>query len=152
MSQSTQSLISKLVYNEKIRFGLVGALNTLVDFCIFLTLAELAHVETFVANIISTTCAVAISYLLNKKTVFKDTDPSNKRQVALFIIVTLSGLWILQNVIIFIVSSGLSYTLGSSNVITLLVAKLIATVASLVWNYLWYSRVIFNKVSHEKSN
>jgi putative flippase GtrA len=132
---------------EKIRFAAVGAVNTLVDFAVFLSLASVLHVPTVIANIISTTCALCVSYVLNKKAVFGDTDSHNYRQIATFVVVTLTGLWLIQSVIIVQVSSWLVTVFGSEThaPLVLLAAKLIASVVSLVWNYVWYSRVVFRK-------
>ena len=126
---------------------MVGIVNTIVDFGIFLSLASLFHVPTILANVISTSCALAVSYLLNKKAVFGNTDTHNYRQISLFIVVTLTGLWLIQSVVIVQVSYWLGTTLGGNipQTWTLVAAKLVATCVSLVWNYLWYSRVVFPK-------
>jgi putative flippase GtrA len=56
--------------------------------------------------------------------------------------VTLFGLWVVQGLTIHFVLGGLhQFTLPewvSTNA-----AKVLATVVSLVWNYLWYSRLVF---------
>lgn len=147
------SSAQKVIQSEKIRFGLVGAFNTVVDFTILFTLARLVGVPTVVANVISTSCALAVSYLLNKKAVFRDTDRTDHRQVVLFIVTTLVGLWGVQTLVMLGVSVILPVVapaIGDGS-IALLIKKTIATLVSLVWNYLWYSRVVFRKDSHEKT-
>src|ERR1700757_4897596 len=104
-------VFSRLASFEKIRFAMVGIVNTIVDFGIFLSLASLFHVPTILANVISTSCALAVSYLLNKKAVFGNTDTHNYRQISLFIVVTLTGLWLIQSVVIVQVSYWLGTTL-----------------------------------------
>ena len=52
------------------------------------------------------------------------------------------GLWIIQPLVIASVDATLAAT-GWSEAIILFVAKVIATVASLIWNYLFYSRLVF---------
>lgn len=131
----------RVLASKKIRFGLVGLVNTGVDFSILFILARIIGLPVIVANVISTSCSMTVSYLLNKKAVFGNTDKNNKRQVALFVIVTLTGLWGLQSLIIMIVSELLRDMFNSD--VILLVAKLLATVASLIWNYILYSRVVF---------
>jgi putative flippase GtrA len=62
----------------------------------------------------------------------------------LFILVTIFGLWVIQPIVILGVTAALSsFNLNESAV--LFIAKLIATLASLVWNYLFYSRLVFKK-------
>ena len=128
---------------------MVGIVNTIVDFSVLLTLTTILHLPTVWANIISTTCALIVSYVLNKRAVFGNTDTHNYRQIALFVIVTLSGLWLIQSVIIVYVADWLNIVMGNTYAtLALVIAKLVATCASLVWNYIWYSKVVFRK-KHE---
>ena len=144
---TAEQITTHLIKFEKIRFVLVGALNTAVDFIILLLLATSIGVPASIANIISTSIALLVSYVLNKKAVFGNTDTNNRTQFILFVLVTLFGLWVLQTIIITIVSSILSQWLGiaATNAAILIIAKLAATVVSLTWNYLWYSRVVFSQ-------
>lgn len=96
------------------------------------------------ANVISSTLAFCFSFFANKKYTFKTTDTNIKREIGLFIVVTLFGLWVLQTIVIRVVSSMLSNTHLPDSII-LLIAKLLATVVSLTWNYILYSRVVFKK-------
>ncbi len=142
--------VQNILRSEKIRFGLVGVFNTGVDFGVLFILARLMGVPTLVANVVSTTCALIVSYTLNKKAVFRNTDTRNHRQVLLFVVVTLAGLWGVQSVVI-MASTTMLHGLIANSGLLLLVTKGIATLFSLVWNYLWYSRVVFRKDSHEKT-
>lgn len=132
-----------LLRHEKVRFVAVGAINTLIDFTILFLLADVFSVPIIMANIVSTTTALIVSYLLNKKAVFANTDSNNIRQIVLFAVVTLAGLWVLQGTVIALLSPVLLPAFGSTG--SLLATKLIATLFSLSWNYLWYSRVVFRK-------
>lgn len=122
---------------KKLRFALVGGVNTAIDFGILFGLTWLG-LDKIVANYISTSIALIFSFFANKTFTFKTTSGSAKRQFTLFLAVTLVGLWVVQPLIIW------SYTaLMGESPLSLLVAKLIATIASLIWNYLLYSRVVF---------
>lgn len=136
--------------NEKIRFALVGVVNTATDFSILFLLTSVFGVATFAANIVSTSIALAVSYLLNKKAVFKNTDSHNYSQIILFIVVTLSGLWILQGIIIWVMLGVLEDQLHLASGVALFGAKAVATLFSLIWNYLWYSRVVFHQAKSNK--
>lgn len=136
-------LARRILRSEKVRFGLVGGVNTSVDFVVLFILARLFGVPAILANVISTSCAVAVSYVLNKKAVFGDADRNNRRQLILFIVVTLTGLWVLQSFVIASVTTALAGLTHDSWV--LFAAKVVATVSTLVWNYLWYSRVVFRR-------
>lgn len=135
--------LRRLLRHEKVRFVAVGAINTSIDFIVLFVLANLFSVPTVVANVVSTTTALTVSYLLNKKAVFGDTDTGSAKQVILFVAVTLTGLWVLQGMIIALLAPMLQSVAGKTG--ALFTAKLIATLFSLTWNYLWYSRVVFRK-------
>ncbi len=139
--------VQTLLRSEKVRFGLVGGVNTATDFGILFILVKALGVPVFAANIVSTSVAIGVSYLLNKKAVFGSNDQANKRQITLFIIVTLTGLWIIQTIIIALVSQLFYVSLHTDahNIFVLFVSKVLATAATLVWNYIWYSRVVFKK-------
>jgi putative flippase GtrA len=146
MIQKTHTLYQGVLKYEKVRFVLVGVANTAVDFVVFLTLAKLLGTSAIVANLISTTCALLVSYALNKKAVFGGGEDKGKLQFAQFIIVTLTGLWVLQSIVIYAVSSLLVSLFPSlPDTWVLLGAKVCATAVSLIWNYLWYSRLVFKK-------
>lgn len=126
---------------QKLRFLAVGGLNTFVDFGLLFILKSLG-LPIISANIISTTTAFCFSFFANKKYTFKATDTNIKREIILFTIVTLFGLWVLQTIVIQIVL----FVFEPSNLsddIALFIAKLIATVVTMVWNYVMYSRYVF---------
>jgi putative flippase GtrA len=126
----------------KIRFGLVGGANTAIDFGFLFVLHSLG-LPIIGANIISTTTAFCFSFIANKKYTFK-SHGNIKREVLLFVIVTLFGLWVLQTIVIQLILWPLG-AIGLANETSLLIAKVVATLVSLVWNYIMYSRVVFSK-------
>ena len=128
---------------EKIRFGIVGIGNTAIDFVILFTLVALG-VDKIVANYFSTGIAFIASFFINKSFTFKSKGGNVRKQFLLFVIVTIIGLWIIQPLII----GGITALLSASTLtagLVLFIAKIIATVASLIWNYLFYSRLVFKK-------
>jgi putative flippase GtrA len=64
--------------------------------------------------------------------------------MVLFVVVTLFGLWVLQTIVITVTMPVAKQIVGDQN-IALLIAKLVATGVSLVWNYVFYSRLVFKK-------
>ncbi len=139
----------QLISSEKVRFVLVGGTNTAVDFIILFLLASILNVPVFLANIVSTSVALGVSYVLNKKAVFKNDSATNLRQIMAFIVVTLVGLWVLQGTIIWLVGD-LLQSLSLNETIVLFLGKVIASAFSLTWNYLWYSRVVFRQQNHSE--
>jgi putative flippase GtrA len=133
---------------EKIRFALVGGANTALDF-ILLFLFTGMGVDKIVANYFSTGLSLIFSFFVNKSFTFKNKSGSAKKQFALFLIITLIGLWVIQPIIIWGVTSVLAPYITSDE-LNLFIAKLIATVASLIWNYILYSRIVFKHIPEEK--
>lgn len=141
MANQPSALLKK--HAEKLRFGIVGIANTALDFAILFILVGLG-LDKIVANFISTGTAFIFSFFVNKSFTFKSKGGNVKKQFALFLIVTIIGLWVIQPLVISGVSFALSDT-GWSEQVTLFIAKVIATVASLVWNYVFYSRLVFKQ-------
>ena len=129
---------------NKLRFTIVGSINTVIDFSILFTLTTLFNVPKELANFISTFVAFLFSFFANKKYTFKSTSKNLKRQFLLFTIVTLFGLWVIQTIIIATITPVFT-NLGVNKPAALLISKLIATVASLIWNYTLYSKMVFKK-------
>lgn len=129
--------------SQKVRFIGVGVINTIIDFGLLFLLRSIG-LPTITSNVISTTTAFIFSFFANKKYTFKTTDTNIKREVTLFILVTLFGLWVLQTIVIQI-STNLLHPAHLSADVTLFIAKLCATIVSLVWNYIFYSRIVFKQ-------
>ena len=129
---------------DKLRFAIVGGVNTALDFSILFILTMLFNIPKELANFISTSVSFLFSFFANKKYTFKSTSKNLKKQFLLFTIVTLFGLWVIQTIIITAITPVFT-NLGVNKPAALLISKLIATAASLIWNYTLYSRVVFKK-------
>lgn len=136
-----EALLKK--HAEKFRFLLVGGANTVIDFAI-LFLGTNLGLPAVAANYISTSIALLFSFFANKSFTFKNTSTSSGRQFIAFLVVTLIGLWVLQPIVIHFSTLALSEA-GLSAALTLFVAKCLATVISLVWNYLLYAKFVFKR-------
>ena len=128
---------------EKIRFGIVGIANTALDFAILFLLVALG-LDKIPANYISTGVAFIFSFFVNKSFTFKSKGGNVKKQFVIFIAISIIGLWIIQPLVITAISAVLAHTSWASGLI-LFIAKIIATIASLIWNYVFYSRLVFKK-------
>mgnify|MGYP000924794888 CR=1 FL=1 len=149
-------MIEKLKNNQGFWFALIGALNTLLDFAILFILKSIG-LSLILANIYSTTITFIISFFLNKKITFKSETKNRReivREVILFTIVTLFGLWVIQNIIISIAKPIIIHYFGGINILfvnisqdnfAILTSKIIGTIFSLIWNFILYKKVIFKK-------
>lgn len=123
-------------------FALIGVLNTVIDFGLLLFLGSVG-LNRVVANTVSTGTAFVFSFFMNRKYTFQSNGKNIIREVMLFIAVTLFGLWVIQNLIIWLLTPFIMGQLNLSSDVAIIIAKLFATVASLVWNYVMYDRVVF---------
>lgn len=126
---------------DKLRFALVGGINTVIDFGILFSLVYLG-LDKIPSNFISTSVAFIFSFFANKTFTFKSKTGNAKREFIAFIIVTLFGLWVLQPLVISAASFALT-PLQFNEGAALFAGKIIATIVSLIWNYVMYSRFVF---------
>jgi len=144
-SISSKNTTRRIIKNSRTlgRFLIVGGLNTALDFGILIGLTLLG-LDKIVANIISSTTAFVFSFFANKKYTFKTTDTNVAREMVLFVIVTLFGLWVLQTLVIWL-TTPMTVAIFHNTSYALLASKLMATVVSMTWNYLLYSKLVFKK-------
>lgn len=136
-------MVKKILQNKQLlRFGLVGLTATVIDFGLLFSLKN-AGLPVISANIISTLLAFVFSFSANRKFTFRSTSKKLARQISRFIIVTLFGLWILQSIVIVAADPFISNLIDDQS-LKLVIAKLLATIVSMTWNYIMYARVVFN--------
>jgi len=145
---------------RSVRFITVGVLNTVLDFALFNILLVLfsggdpSQKTVLIANSISATVIACFSFVMNRKYVFKAKKTPNHYAIY-FILITLSGLYLVQNLVIFIITHNpelvnplvsLINFIGidiNESLIVANIAKAIATVATMVWNYMLYKHFVF---------
>ncbi len=134
-------------------FSLIGIFNTLFDLFLYVIFFNLTH-SILVANVIATSAALIGSYLLNSRLTFKSKKWTFK-SFALFVAVTVFGLWFLQTGVIYLITPMVStipeflwHLFGPLEATAKVVGpKIFATAVTFVWNFLWYNKVIFKKES-----
>lgn len=145
--------LASLTTHRLARFIAVGTVNTAVDLAIYTGLVLLG-VGVVPANLVSTTCGLVVSFLLNRSFVFRATRSarwtSKLRQLGLFLLTTGFGLWVLQPLVIVAVSALLAPA-SPVTAVAIVVPKLAATCVTLVWNYALYSLVVFARSTEPAS-
>jgi putative flippase GtrA len=130
--------------SQKIRFGLVGILNTLIDISIYSLLSWLS-VGILVANFISTSCGMATSYGLNRSFTFRSNSRNIKREILLFLAITVTGLWIIQPLVIYVTTAPAHNLFGwLPSIFAILIPKVCAVAVALIWNYNLYNQIVFS--------
>lgn len=162
------------------RFGLVGILNTVVDFVVLNVLVitilpkslEILNFSIFgksyvitgvvLAGIISGTAAMINSFIFNRSFTFKTRNLS-RNKIVLFFVITAFGLYVIRPVILYYFTqvwlwpSQLLYEITASLKLpfsqdfdTRNLALLVAIVIILVYNYLCYKYLIFRDEERKK--
>ena len=123
--------------------------NTLFDLALYVVVYNLTK-SVIIANILATSAALIGSYFLNSKLTFKSKQWTFN-SFALFIAVTVFGLWVLQTSVIYLITPFLSHvpeqiwrlTGQFEHTTKVIVPKILATAVTFVWNFVWYNKVIF---------
>jgi putative flippase GtrA len=143
------------------RFGIVGIINTLIDFIILNMISRATGWSDEIANIPAVMVAMTFSFFANRHFVFNAGEKKDiGRQALEFFPITAFGLIVIQGAVIYFfeniwrypVELGLAFAdwaniIGTAGIDAQFVetngVKIVATAASLVWNYLMYKKVVF---------
>jgi len=130
---------------QKAKFIVVGLVNTTLDFGIFNLLTSLAGFNAVLSNVISFSCGIVCSYFLNRNWTFKET--RNADQTAEFLKFLISNLvaLLVNTIAVWIAVRILETTFDLDLWLNSALAKIIATLFSLVLNYTFLSRWVFTK-------
>lgn len=142
------------------KFGLIGILNTLIDFIIFMTLTKVFSIplnSVWMAKLVSGSIAMINSFYFNRTWVFKNQGKDVQGQALRFITSTLVAVFVIQLGLVQLFSSDFpqlgqfGYLVASQlGIISLAPGILteafviktaafgLATVASMTWNFLLY--------------
>jgi len=149
--------LKKIITFRVTRFGLAGAVNTATNFAVLNFAFYGLHLNKLASIIIATTCAIAVSFILNRSFVFLDKARPAKKLVR-FIFVSVIGVFLVQNSVYAIGLAllhgreagvvnavyGLSGFRLSNNFIDVNLSNLVASFAILFWNYNGYKLFVFN--------
>ncbi len=135
------------------KFIIVGGVNTGIDFLILNVLMYVTSINSgpmlFLLNCISFSVAVVNSYYMNKRWTFKEAaagleDKKATLQFSQFFIVSVIGI-VINGAILTGVTTLIHAPFGIGDQLWANVAKLFATGASLVWNFVGYKLFVFKK-------
>lgn len=124
----------QIIISQFIRFLIVGASGTLIDFLILIILKNL-NFQTLTANAISFSAGLINNYYWNSRWTYKDTvGKVSLDQFLKFTVVSLIGLG-LNSSILYLLETPIEKIFGIPG-LGYLPAKVIATIFVLFWNYL----------------
>lgn len=142
------------LHAQIIRYYLFGAFNTAVDFAMLNFGLNVLHLPVVAANALGISAALTTGYIINRKLVFRRSQPRRKRHYGYYIVINLASLYGLQTGILLLLGH---YTLVQSTItgfaITLIhvpfdtlqhnVAKLIAALTTGIWNFALFRKFVF---------
>ncbi len=143
---------SNNLFGQLAKFAVVGAMNTAVDFAVlnFLLWATGIYSGRWIIllNAIAFTAAVINSYIWNKFWTFRAEETTQAgvvtKEFSQFLIVSLIGMGI-NSGIVYGITTFIPPILGIGPEFWANFAKLAATGASLVWNFIGYKFIVFKR-------
>lgn len=126
MPASFHRLAKKPAAVQFLKFSVVGAMNTAIDFAVYATLLRWTHLHYLNANIFAFIAGATNSYLWNRWWTFSHDDQRWHRQATKFLIVLVSG---------FMINEALLYLLVAHAHIPKLLAKAPVIIIVLGWNF-----------------
>jgi putative flippase GtrA len=148
-------------------FAYVGVINTLTDIILLNILRVATDTTTdetgtlIMLNILSASSVALLSFYLNRKYVFKSHDTRNRMFIP-FLAITLTSIFFIQSLILGLaltafdplarltmeivqdlhipVFQNFTFNFYEANI-----AKIAATAGSMIWNYIGYNKIIFNR-------
>jgi putative flippase GtrA len=123
-----------------IKFALVGAVNTSIDFIVY-ALLSWCSVNYIFAQCISYSAGVLNSYIMNRKWTFEQKGKGSKRELFTFISV---------NLVTLIITSFLLTIFYKWLGISLLISKLLVTAVSVGINYIGTKQFVFTKLKERR--
>lgn len=148
-------MLRSLLKDQRVRFALAGCTNTALDFITLNILVFVLGLATLTANIASVFVGITISYFLNHFFVFRYPGKASWIRFGEFFLVTGFSSLVLQSVIIwgfetlFQTSFGRSLlfigTEAEKAFVAINIAKLVAVLVGLVWNFIMYRFIVFRR-------
>jgi len=130
---------NKLV-REALKFGIVGGVNTVINFAVFNALAlTIFHNGQLKANVVATVFATFTSYFMNRHWTYRDRPKSAiRRETTLFVLFNASGLAIELGVLAIA-----KYGLGTHSLIWLNVFKFLGLGLATIFRFYTYRTFVF---------
>ena len=136
------------IFQQFAKYGLIGVLNTLLDFAVLNLLSYTFHVYSgtslILINVFSFLAANINSYFWNKYWTFQSQNKKVAGELLKFFTVSIIG-FLLNSAILWSFTTVMEPALGLSPQIWENVAKLIATGVYIVWNFIGYKLIVFKE-------
>lgn len=141
-----KGFLKRPLTQQLVRYAVTGVLNTAIDFILLFILLRITGITEgaalFGLNIVSFSVATTNSYFFNKYWTFKNRSRQQATQFSQFFVVSIIGAFI-NSGLVALIASNIDPLFGVSQETWALLAKVVATGASLIWNFLGYKLIVF---------
>jgi putative flippase GtrA len=154
--------MERVLRSEKIRFLIAGGLNTSLDFLLLNIFVFLLGAVPLIANVLSVSIGITISYLLNHHFVFRYGDKISLKKYLMFFGITGFSSLIIQSLIITgftaLFQTNFSHSLfimrdiSNNKFLELNIAKASAVLIGMIWNFILYKHIIFRMKDKDGKN
>ncbi|MEU5904370.1 GtrA family protein [Micromonospora sp. NPDC047467] len=130
--------------NEALKFGIVGGINTVINYAVFNALALTVFADgQLKATVIATIVATITSYLMNRHWTYRDRPKSAlRREYVLFFLFNATGLLIELGVL-----AAAKYGLGMNSLLALNLAKTVGVLLATLFRFWSYRTFVFQPIA-----
>ena len=129
-------------FKRQIAFGIIGCINTGVDFSIFMLMRYVAGVGLGMSQAAGYLSGVLTSFILNRTVTFKDGKNRMWQQIMRFAIVNIVSYFVSTRLIEWIVLQGVGE----------IIAKILVTGVVMIINYFGYKILVFGVKEKDEEN
>ena len=123
----------KKLFSQFIKFGVVGAIATVIDFGLLIFLTEVFHINYLISATVAFTAAVIFNYLASMRYVFTHKEElSRRKEFIIFVVLSVIGL---------LINNGCMWLGVELFAIDYRITKVVATAIVVLWNFI--TRKIF---------
>jgi len=123
----------KKLFSQFIKFGVVGAIATVIDFGLLIFLTEVFQINYLISATIAFTAAVIFNYLASMRYVFTHKEElSRRKEFIIFVVLSVIGL---------LINNGCMWLGVELFAIDYRITKVVATAIVVLWNFI--TRKIF---------
>ena len=155
-------MLGRLLSTRILRFAAVGICNAAISFGLLNLAYYKGGFSKIVSSIISTTCALLFSFVMNRGFVFGDKSRTARQQLPAFVAVTITGSLLVLN-LVYALSvhllegnehilidpiKNLTGIVFSKSFIDINVSTVIGAAVALFWNYNGYRWFVFKGETH----
>jgi len=123
------------------KFGVVGSLNTIIDFIVYTVLTAVG-INYLLSQILSYSCGLLNSYFVNRKWTFKQKEKASLKEFGRFLAV---------NVVTLLLTLLLLHIFYRELGVNLLLSKLIVTAIGTIFNFIGTRLLVFTKANKNEA-